>query len=132
MELKVAFGGKSKVDVLYKGFTIKTDQPVEDGGENSAPAPFDLFMASIAACAGYYVLAFCSHRNISMDGIGLKMNGEWNAETRTLGKINIGITLSPDFPEKYINAVVKSAELCAVTRHFKYPPEISVNAQKSG
>ena len=132
MSLEVAFRGKSKVDVMYKGFTIKTDQPVEAGGENSAPEPFDLFLASIAACAAYYVLAFCRHRNISTEGIGLKMDGEWNKQTRTLGKINIGITLHADFPEKYINAVVKSAELCAVTRHFKYPPELDVTAKKSG
>ena len=53
------FGGGLKVDAEYRGFTIKTDQPFHEGGEGRRPAPFDLFLASLATCAGFYVLAFC-------------------------------------------------------------------------
>ncbi len=52
-EIRVTFPGGVKVEAVYKGFVIKTDQPVHQGGENTAPAPFDLFLASIATCAGF-------------------------------------------------------------------------------
>ena len=42
-EMKVIFPGGMRVDVEYKGFIIKTDQPVYQGGDGSFPAPFDLF-----------------------------------------------------------------------------------------
>jgi putative redox protein len=62
-EIKVTFPGGLRVDAEYKGFVIKTDQPVKHGGSGTAPAPFDLFLASIAACAGFYVVAFCRERD---------------------------------------------------------------------
>ncbi len=51
--MTIYFPGK-KVYADYKGFTIQTDQPMNSRGENSAPAPFDLFMASIGTCARIY------------------------------------------------------------------------------
>ena len=61
-EIRVTLPGGSRVDAQYRGFTMATDQPVHDGGTNTAPAPFDLFLGSLATCAGYYVLAFCRER----------------------------------------------------------------------
>ena len=52
-EIKVTFPGGLRVDAEYKGFVVKTDQPLKQGGEGTAPAPFDLFLVSIAACAGF-------------------------------------------------------------------------------
>ncbi|MBW2480594.1 MAG: osmotically inducible protein C, partial [Deltaproteobacteria bacterium] len=44
MEIRLAGGQKIFAD--YKGFTIRTDQSVKDGGDNSAPTPSDLFFVS--------------------------------------------------------------------------------------
>ena len=57
-EITLDFNGK-KVDVDTGDFVIKTDQSVKSGGDASAPPPFDLFLASIGACSGIYVLSFC-------------------------------------------------------------------------
>ena len=67
--MQVTFPGNMKVEAYFKGYTITTDQPKDEGGDESAPSPFDLFLASIATCAGYYVLSFCQKRNISADKI---------------------------------------------------------------
>ena len=45
--MTVSFPGGKRVDAEYGGFTIRTDQPPQGGGEGSAPPPFDLFLASI-------------------------------------------------------------------------------------
>ncbi|MEA2081233.1 MAG: OsmC family protein [Elusimicrobiota bacterium] len=126
MRLDIDFQGGSKVDVLYHGFRIKSDQSVEDGGENSAPAPLDMFLSSIASCTGYYVMAFCTRRGISTEGLKMTMGCEKNKETRTIGKIDIAIKLPAGFPEKYKNAVVRAAASCSVKKHFVYPPEFSI------
>ena len=65
MDMTATFPGNKRVDAQYKGFIIRTDQSAANGGDSSAPAPFDLFLASIATCAGIYVLEFCQHRSIA-------------------------------------------------------------------
>ncbi len=131
-ELKVTFPGGLRVDAEYKGFVIKTDQPAYQGGEGSAPAPFDLFLASIATCAGYYVLAFCQSRGISTEKSEVLMRTERNSTTKMIERISIEVKLPSDFPEKYKNAVVKAIDLCSVKVHILKPPSFKVTVKIGG
>jgi ribosomal protein S12 methylthiotransferase accessory factor len=128
-EMKISFPGGLRVDAEYKGFVIKTDQPVYSGGDGSAPAPFDLFLASIATCAGYYVLAFCNKREIPTEKAAIVMKTRRNPETKRIEKISIEIQLSPEFPEKYKKAVIKAVDGCTVKTHILNPPAFEVEAK---
>ena len=46
--------------------------------------------------------------------------------THMIGKIALEIQVPPDFPEKYKEAVIRSAEQCAVKKHLENPPKFSV------
>jgi ribosomal protein S12 methylthiotransferase accessory factor len=126
MDMEIAFSGGKRVDALYKGFTIQTDQSVFSGGEGSAPQPFDLFLASIGTCAGIYVLVFCQQRKIPTEGIRLIQRTEKDREIKMITKISIEIQLPPDFPEKYKAAVIKAAGYCGVKRHMHQPPAFEI------
>ena len=128
-EMKISFPGGLRVDAEYKGFVIKTDQPAYQGGEGSEPSPFDLFLASLATCAGYYVLAFCNKREIPTEKAAVVMKTRRNPETKRIEKILIEIQLSPEFPEKYKKAVIKAVDSCSVKAHILNPPIFEVEAK---
>jgi putative redox protein len=115
-----------KVEVQYKGFSIMTDQPLLAGGDGSAPSPFDFFLASIGACAGFYVKSFCEQRGLSTEGIRLEQVMHRDPLKRMISKIDIHIITPPDFPEKYKSAMIKAAEACSVKKHIADAPEFSV------
>ena len=125
-ELKVVFGDGYRIDVDYKGFLVKTDQPVRDGGEGSAPSPFDTFLASLAACAGYYALAFCRERKISTEGLGVTMTTERGEVSKMIDKITFTVDLPAGFPEKYRFAIVKAVDHCTVKAHVLRAPQFEV------
>jgi len=125
-ELKVVFGDKYKIDVEYKGYVIKTDQPVRDGGDATAPSPFDLFLASLAACAGFYAVAFCRERGIPTDGLGVTMTAERGEASKMIDKVTITVGLPPGFPEKYRFALVKAVDHCTVKAHILRAPQFEV------
>ena len=83
-----------KVDAHYRGFTIHSDQPVTIGGDNTAPSPFELFLASIGMCTGFYVLAFCQSRSIPTDNIKITQTVIRNDATHIVEKIIIDINLA--------------------------------------
>ena len=126
MDMEITFAGGQKVNASYKGHIHKTDQPVTAGGENSAPSPYELFLASIGTCAGIYVKSFCDQRNLPTDNIKLIQTLEYNAEKKLPSKISIEIRLPADFPEKYKDAVINAAELCAVKRTIANPPVFEI------
>jgi len=131
-EMRVTFPGGSRVDAEYKGFTIKTDQPVYAGGEGTAPAPFDLFLASIATCSAYYVLYFCQKRGIPTEKAGLVMTTERNPETKRIEKMVIEIQLPQEFPEKYKQAVIRAVDSCSVKEHIIKAPAFELKAKIGG
>jgi ribosomal protein S12 methylthiotransferase accessory factor len=126
MDMKIYFPGGKQVYADFKGFTHKTDQPVYAGGEGSHPAPFELFLTSIGTCAGIFVLGFCQQRGIDTTGIELLQRHELDPTTRMVKKVELEIKLPTTFPEKYKNAVIQSANLCAVKKHMEIPPEFNV------
>ncbi len=128
-EIRVSFPGGLRVDAEYKGFVIKTDQPAYQDGEGSEPSPFDLFLASLATCAGYYVLAFCNKREIPTEKAAVVMRTKRNPETKMIEKISIEIQLPPEFPEKYKKAVIKAVDGCTVKTHILNPPVFEVEAK---
>jgi len=125
-KIEVSFPGNLKVAAEYKGHRVVTDQPVYAGGEGSAPGPFDLFLISIATCAGYYFLAFCQERKIPTAAARLTMSLEKNPATRMISRITIDLYLPPDFPEKYKAAVKRAIDTCTVKAHILNPPEFEI------
>lgn len=124
--MEIVFPGNKRVDAIFNGTVVRTDQPVQAGGDGTAPAPFDLFLASIGTCAGIYVLGFCQARGIPTDGIKLIQRMNYNYQKRLFDKIEVEIQLPADFPEKYKAAVIHAADNCAVKKHLLNPPEIVV------
>jgi ribosomal protein S12 methylthiotransferase accessory factor len=124
--MEVTFDGDKVITAHLNGHTIKTDQPVKSGGGNTAPAPFELFLASIGTCAGIYVKSFCDQREIPSGNIKIIQSIEFDNQTRLPAYIKLDIQLPADFPEKYKAAVINSAELCAVKKTINNPPKFEV------
>ena len=128
MTMEISFPGNKRVNAHYKGFTIETDQPAAEGGDGSAPEPFDLFLSSLGTCAGIYVVYFCEERKIDTTGMKMSLTFDRNEQTHLIEKVNIQISLPPGFPKKYRSAVVKTAGLCTVKRNILNPPEFLITA----
>jgi ribosomal protein S12 methylthiotransferase accessory factor len=124
--MTVSFPGGKRVDAAFTGFQIKTDQCVDSAGEGSAPEPFEYFLASLATCAGIYVLGFCQKRNIPHEGINLTQSWELEEKTKRLTGVRIAIEVPPDFPEKYRDALVRVTNQCKVKKTMENPPEFMV------
>ncbi|UCF93672.1 MAG: OsmC family protein [Desulfobacterales bacterium] len=128
MDMEINFPGGKRVDSLVRGFTVKTDQSKEDGGENTAPSPFELFLASIGTCAGIYALNFCQKRHIDTDNLKIGLEFQKNSKTNMVERICIDVKLPPSFPAKYKPALIKSIGLCSVKKHLETPPQVQIIA----
>jgi putative redox protein len=124
--MEITFDGGKVVTAHSHGHIIRTDQPLDSGGGNSAPAPYDLFLASIGTCAGIYVKSFCDNRKIPTDGIKIIQTSQYNKETGLPTNIKIDIQIPSDFPEKYRASLINVAELCKVKKTMANPPVFEV------
>ena len=129
MEMVIDFPGGARVDAHFGPYTVPTDQPPMGGGTGSAPTPFAVFLSSIGTCAGIYVLGFCSQRNLPTDGIRILQRVYSNPSTGLIDSVDLEIQVPPSFPEKYYQALVRSAEQCKVKQTLENPPKFNVYTQ---
>ncbi len=128
-EMIITSKGKAKVSAQFDGLTLDTDQKEKYGGEGSAPEPFNLFLASIGTCAGFFVFAFCQKRNIPTDNIRIRQTHHRRETGSGLEKISLSIEVPPDFPEKYKQALIKAADLCPVKKQIQDAPAFEVTTE---
>ncbi len=123
--MEVRFPGGVAVEASFKGHTVRTDQPSPLGGD-SAPSPFDLFLASIATCMGFYALRFCHERNLPTEGLGLTLTPERDQERKRVAAIRVEVRLPAGFPEKYRDGLHRAVDHCAVKKHVLEPPRFEL------
>jgi len=126
LELKVTLEGGKKVSTQIGEHLIMTDQPIKHGGTNIAPAPFDLFLASIGTCVGFYVQSYCENKNIDSSGIEITLKLRRDAETKAINGFVTTIHLPQEIPQKLHSALRKVAEQCTVKKTIMSNPEFIV------
>jgi putative redox protein len=130
-QIVVTFPGGKRVDARIGDHVVRTDQPVAGGGEDSAPTPFALFAASMATCAGIFVVGFCQKRGLPTDGIRV-VERLHHGDDGALAGVDLDIEVPATFPEKYRDALVRVADQCSVKRAIQAQPRFQVRTVVSG
>lgn len=124
-EIVVTLPGGRRVDAQVGGHVVHTDQPVSNGGLDSAPSPFDLFLASLGACAGIFVQGFCAQRGLPTGGIRVVERPAFGPDG-VLASVDLELQLPADFPEKYRAPLTRVVEQCSVKRAIAAQPQFTV------
>ena len=124
-EIVVTLPGGKRVDAQVGRHLVRTDQPVAGGGEDSAPSPYQLVLASIGTCAGIFVAGFCQKRGLATEGIRI-VERLRAAEDGSLAGVDLDIEVPPGFPEKYHEALVRVADQCSVKKAIQVQPRFAV------
>lgn len=126
-DIRISFPGGRRVNAeLASGRVIATDQAKDHGGEGSAPEPFELFLASLATCAGLYAHVFCTARSLSTDGLSLVQRHRMSDDGKRITHISLELTLPAGFPDKYRGAIANAAASCKVKKALSAPPDFEV------
>lgn len=124
MTVTIAFPGGVAVDAIIGTHIVHTDQAAPLGSD-TAVSPFDLFLASLATCMGFYALRFCQERSIETEGLGLTLD-EVRDERKRLATVKITLQLPEGFPVKYHDAIHRAVDHCAVKRAVLGPPSFEL------
>ena len=117
-----------RVDVQIGRHVLHTDQPAHNGGEDAAPSPFDVFLASIGACAGIFVQGFCATRKLPTEGVRIVERPRFD-EQGVLRGVDLRVEVPADFPERYREPLIRVIEQCSVKKAIAAQPEFTVSVE---
>ena len=126
--LTASYQGGTVFEMECRGHSVRIDQPVDNGGEDSAMTPPELFAASMAACIGHYVANYCKQAGIESDG--LEVNADWATadKPRRIGELSFKVAL-PNLPESRRKAVERVASSCLLHATLEHPPQMKIELE---
>lgn len=74
-----------KTEINTEDHVIYADEPVELGGENTAPSPFELLVASLASCTLITLKMYANRKEWEIKEIKLKI--EYDEESKKIQRV---------------------------------------------
>jgi putative redox protein len=112
-----------RLRIQVRGHELLTDQPVEEGGEDTAPTPTELFLASLAACAGFYAERFLRRHELPTEGLVIACEWAWAHDPMRVGGVELTVDAPGLTPERY-QAFERVIEHCTIHNTLRKPPEV--------
>ena len=117
-------GDRFAIDV--RGHTITVDQPVDSGGEDTAPTPTELFIASLAGCVAFYARRYLARHEIPSDGLGVSVAFEMGGRPNRVTAISVEVTPPAELPAERLDAFLAVASHCTVHNTLVQAPDVQV------
>jgi putative redox protein len=105
------------------------DQPENNGGSDAGMTPPELFLASIATCAGYYAIQYLKARNLPQDGLSVRVSAEKAMQPARLGAIRIEMEAPGADDERQHAGLVRAIEKCLIHNTLLHTPTIEIAVQ---
>ena len=117
--------GGDRLRIEVRGHELFTDQPVEDGGDNTAPTPTELLVASLAACIGFYAERFMRRHGLTTDGLKISCTYTWAENPHRVGGVELDLEVAGLTQAKRV-AFTRVIEHCTVHNTLAQPPLVRI------
>ena len=105
---------------------LTVDQPVNDGGADTAPTPTELFVAGLAACVAFYARRYLSRHQLPTDGLTVTAQYTLGLRPARVTDIRVDLQLPDGVPAERRDALLAVASHCTVHNSLTHPPEVTV------
>jgi putative redox protein len=124
--MRVEHRGGDKFDINVRGHIVRVDQPVKDRGEDTAPTPTELFIASLASCVAFYARRYLARHNLPTDGLAVEATFAMGAKPARVAGIDVRVIVPEGVPVERLDALLAVATHCTVHNTLASEPEVSV------
>jgi putative redox protein len=125
--IRVASIENDRFEVLVRGHTITVDQPVEDGGDDTAPTPTELFVSSLAACVAFYARRYLARHDLPTAGLAVDVEFQMSSRPARVGDIDIRLRIPDGVPEQNRAGLLAVASHCTVHNSLSQPPTVHID-----
>jgi uncharacterized OsmC-like protein len=124
--VRVTHLANDRFEIGIRGHVLTVDQPITDGGEDTAPTPTDLFTASLAACVAHYARRYLARHALPTEGLAVVADWEMASSPARVGAIHVRLTVPEGVPQERRAALLAVASHCTVHNTLERPPLVTV------
>ncbi len=116
--------GDYRVNITNGVHTWRADEPVDLGGDNTGPNPYDLLLGSLAACTSITLAMYTRRKGIAMTSLSVEYSYDRihaddcekceEADTGMIDHVTSRIFIDGDFDEATRKRLIEIAQRCPV------------------
>jgi putative redox protein len=124
--MRVEHRGGDKFDINVRGHVVRVDQPVKDRGEDTAPTPTELFIASLASCVAFYARRYLARHDLPTDGLAVEARFDMGSRPARVAGIGLRLIVPDGVPADRLDALLAVASHCTVHNTLVSEPDVSI------
>ncbi|HTZ92671.1 MAG TPA: OsmC family protein [Streptosporangiaceae bacterium] len=116
--------------ISMRSHSVLVDQPVPDGGQDTAPTPTELLVAALASCVAFYAGRYLVRHGLDRAGLAVTadfaMAGDRPAR---VGDVRVRISVPGGIPAQRRDALLAVASHCTVHNTLRHGPGVSIELE---
>jgi uncharacterized OsmC-like protein len=132
MEVKVSHVDGVRFAIQARSHIVTSDQPLENGGEDSGMTPPEFLLASLGSCAAYYAVEYLRTRHLAETGVEVSVTAEKLLKPARLGNFGIHVLSPVELTPEHNEGLIRAIERCLVHNTLLLPPEIKIDVTSIG
>mgnify|MGYP003447230871 FL=1 len=109
-----------------RGHTVTVDQPLADGGEDSAPTPTELLVASLAPCVAFYARRYLAPHRLPTTGLSVTADHTMRTRPARVADVRVDIQFPDGVPTERHDALLAVASHCTVHNTLTDHPTVTI------
>lgn len=126
MYVKVRCLGGKKFEMTAGSHKVLSDQPVENGGMDSAMTPPELFLSALGSCSAYYAEEYLRSRGLPDEELEIRISAEKGERPARLVALRIDV-IAPGLTQRHRDGLLRAVDACLLTHTLHMPPTIDVH-----
>jgi putative redox protein len=113
--------------ISVRGHAVLVDQPVRDGGQDSAATPTELLVASLASCVAFYAGRYLLRHSLDRSGLAVTADFTMAADRPArVSDVRLRISVPGGIPDRSRDTLLVVASHCTVHNTLRQEPGISI------
>jgi uncharacterized OsmC-like protein len=128
--MRVETGGGEAYEIAVRGHRILVDQPADAGGQDTAPTPTELFVASLASCVAFYAGRYLTRHGYSRTGLAVEAQFDLATDRPArVAAVRLTLHVPADLPAERWAALRAVAAHCTVHNSLSQPPLVELTVR---
>jgi uncharacterized OsmC-like protein len=125
--IEVLYEGGDRFAIRIRDHDVVVDQPTDAGGADLGPTPTELFVASLAACVGFYAERYLRRHGLPAEGLQVMPTYRMSIEPPArVGEIDLAVSVPVELSTKQRAVLAAVVDHCTVHNSLLQSPSIRI------
>jgi putative redox protein len=126
MEVRVKQTEGVRFSVKARTHELVSDQPAENGGDDTGMTPPEMLLGALGSCAAYYAVEYLRTRKLAETGVKVNVTADKLKQPARLGNFVVTVSCPVPLSEAHNEGLLRAVHHCLIHNSLASPAKIRV------